>query len=229
MQPPRPEPQQLELQPQKVEDLSKEKYFTVEVGSSPQLEELKKQARSLRDLPFIEKLETLKKLSTNPLKNVYDLEPNLSGVAVLKAQLEKSARIEDILKKEQTLSYALEKGYGCCRYQALLFFLLSIEAGLGSTGMLLTKRVFGNFFSVFNVVFDEKGNRHAFSLFNDSLLEGNSARYNMDLTDYDIVPNNFSSQQDYPYYVKESSEIQIYKVSGKNKRKLLGLYAQGIN
>ncbi len=151
--------------------------FTVLIDASPELEALVAQARELRGMPFEEKLEGLKKIAVGAMVNAYEL---------WKASPEEAEREfnKDMVFSKHPLSYALQAGKGCCRYQGALFFVLGYEADLGNkhfiqqapvnpeefkygTSRLTAKNGMRSVFN--NILFG--GNLHTISIFKESLQD----------------------------------------------------------
>ncbi len=101
------------------------KPFGVLVDESPELESLISQVRELREKPFEEKLNALKKLTLDSMINAYE------QMVTLPQGDQKEFFKDIVVTPDHPLSYALEHKAGCCRYQGALFFVLAYEADLG--------------------------------------------------------------------------------------------------
>ncbi len=137
--------------------------FTVRIDHSERLNTLIAEARALRPLSHHEKIEQLKKITGNSLRNAYEL-------MVLGSVPDEQALGIDLVRRTHPLSYALEKGAGSCRYQGALFFVLGYEAELGDEHHLQVAFVNGEQCpnSVFNEVV-HLGQRKSISLCAETL------------------------------------------------------------
>src|SRR3989338_4250365 len=160
--------------------------FTVLVDDSPQLRALAARARGLRELPFPERLEAVKRLALDAMVNAYE-QMIVSGNKTrdsydgtpegLKALRQENAeafrehqRYKDIVFQKHPLSHALEQEAGCCRYQGALFFVLGYEADLGDRHFVHAAPVNSRANTVFNEVVQD-GQPHIVSIFTDSLKD----------------------------------------------------------
>ena len=162
--------------------------FTVLVDDSSKLRQLAEKARGLRGLPFKEKLEGAKRLALDAMVNAYEQMivwerkadeseeyPVIgSDTAVDNSKAEKAReqhkRFRDIVFQGHPLSYALEQGAGCCRYQGALFFVLGYEADLGDQHFVQAAPVNPPFNTVFNEIV-HNGQHHKISIFTESLKD----------------------------------------------------------
>ena len=135
------------------------KPFGVLIDESSELEKLVLEAKKLRELPFEDKLKTLKELAVNSMVNAYEQWKTTSDKAQKKFY-------KNIVTQTHTLSEALQKKAGCCRYQGALFFALGYEAELGDIHFIQQAPVdpinleYGELRSVFNDVLYNKKMHH---------------------------------------------------------------------
>ena len=184
-----------------VQDMIGENAFTVAIDQNDRLNDLRSQARVLRGLSFQARVDALMALTLAAL----------GENAVALATADPAAK--DLVYSVHPLSDALISEKGCCRYQALLFFILAHEAKLGISHSLLTQRLGQSFFSVYNLVFDESHQGHVLSLYNESLRDPEDRKK----FGYPIPSGNpmmgydFSRQQNYYAYIStnELSEDEL--------------------
>jgi hypothetical protein len=162
--------------------------FTVKVDNSPQLQELVKQARGLRTLPFPERLAAVKKIAIDSMVNAYEQmivwgkkaeELEVLTVIGTNSKIDQSEneqaksehiKYKNIVFQKHPLSYALEQKAGCCRYQGALFFVLGYEADLGDKHFIQAAPVNRRANSVFNELKDNRES-HIVSIFTASLQD----------------------------------------------------------
>jgi hypothetical protein len=143
--------------------------FGVLIDSSKELEELVSQARNLKQLPFLQKLEEVRNMALRAMVNAYEQSKTNSDYNVR----EENAKI---VYERHPLSYALENKAGCCRYQGALFFVLGYEADLGDKHFIQqapvdpVEKEKGSLRSVFNDLV-EAGKLYHISIFKDSLKD----------------------------------------------------------
>lgn len=141
--------------------------FTVLVNDSHTLRQLAVKARKLKDLPFQEKLESVKKLALDAMVNAYE---QMIVCGRKTDSLEQQEKFRNIVFQRHPLSYALEQEAGCCRYQGALFFVLGYEADLGDQHFVQAAPVNDGFNTVFNEVLQD-GQQYKVSVFTDSLKD----------------------------------------------------------
>ena len=145
------------------------KPFGVLVDESSELEKLASQARTLRHLPFEEKLNQLKSIAVNSMINAYEQWK-------VNPDQDKKEFYKSMVQESHTLSEALKTKSGCCRYQGALFFVLGYEADLGDIHFIQQAPVdpinleYGSLRSVFNDVIEKKKIHHI-SIFKESLKD----------------------------------------------------------
>ena len=174
-----------------VQDMVGETAFTVLTDDSEELNTLRTSAQALQPLPFEEKLRTLTALTLGAVGK--------NAVALAATDTE----AQDIVHAPHPLSDAIKSGKACCRYQALLFFLLAREAKLGVSHSVLTQRLGQSFYSVYNLVFDENHAGHVLSLYNDSLTDPeNRKKFGYPMPSGNpMMGYDFSRQQNYYAYI----------------------------
>ncbi len=162
--------------------------FTVNIDESAELKELAQKARQLRNMPFAEKLQSVKALALTAMVNAYEQmmvlgkeEEQLSWITVIgpngkpdnsryqKAKAE-HAKYLDIVVQQHPLSHTLKQRAGCCRYQGALFFVLGYEAELGDKQFIQAAPVNRDLSSVFNDVIHNGQLQHV-SIFTESLKD----------------------------------------------------------
>lgn len=193
-----------------VPDMVGEDVFTVPVDESDELEALKTSARALRDLSFQERIEALKKLTLDAVGK--------NAVALASADPE----AKELVYTKHPLSDALKSGKGCCRYQALLFFILAREAKLGVSHSLLTQCLGPSFFSVYNLVFDENHQPHVLSLYNESLIDPEDRKKfgYPNPSGNPMIGYDFSSLQRYYAYVAPHAGDERIIIKGRGNKAL---------
>jgi hypothetical protein len=150
--------------------------FTVPIDDSPQLQQLVRQARELRGLPFEEKLDAVKHLTLDAAVNAYEQmvvwneRTRRPGNSIEEATTARQEwqKYKDIVFQKHPLSYGLEQEAMCCRYQGALFFILGYEADLGDQHYVQCAPVNGGMNTVFNELVHE-GKVHKISIFTESL------------------------------------------------------------
>jgi|TARA_B100001971_G_C18091114_1_gene483549 hypothetical protein len=143
--------------------------FGVLIDESSELEGLVSQARELKELPFEEKLKSLKDITIKSMVNAYEQ---------WKTNLDEAQRefYKNMVTQTHPLSEALQKKAGCCRYQGALLFTLGYEADLGDIHFIQQAPVdpvsleSGGMRSVFNDVV-HNGKLHHVSIFKESLQD----------------------------------------------------------
>ena len=133
------------------------------IDESPQLMTLVAHARSLKNVPFSEKLPDVKQLVLGAMDNACEairFSPDTAKVAVCRK----------IVGEFMPMSYALEHRAGCCRYQGALMFVLGYEANMGDRHFIQYAFVSHGVTSVFNDVFDME-ELHRMSIFFESLKD----------------------------------------------------------
>ena len=162
--------------------------FTVLVDDYPKLRQLAEKARGLKDLPFPEKLEGVKKLTLGAMVNAYEqmivwgnkarnigsYDGTPEGREAMQQEQARASqehqKYRDLVFQGHPLSHALEQEVGCCRYQGALFFVLGYEAGLGDQHFVQVAPVNSRANTVFNEVVQD-GQHHKVSIFTDSLKD----------------------------------------------------------
>ncbi len=160
--------------------------YGVLVDDSSKLRELAAEARWLRNLPFQERLDGVKRLALDAMINAYEKmivykreADGLEGVKIFRLDgtidnsryenaRKQHEKFRDIVFEGHPLSYALEQKAGCCRYQGALFFVLGYEAHLGDKHFMQSAPVNSRANTVFNEVIHD-GEPHKISIFTDSL------------------------------------------------------------
>ena len=195
---------------EKVPTLIGETVFTVPVDESPILTDLQAKARELRGAPFEESERKLIGLTLDALgKNAVEL-----------AAIDPEAR--DLVYAQHSLSEVLVSRKACCRYQALLFFMLAREARLGVSHSLLTQRMNGPY-SVYNLIFDEADRGHTLSLYNMSLSSDEARKkYGYPKPTGDLIPGwDISEAQEYYAYVASTESADqdplLIKTKGNSR------------
>jgi hypothetical protein len=198
---------------EEVQTIVGERMFTVDVDNSPALEKLINEAKDLRHLPFNEKLSRVQALTIKALP-VNSVESACNG--------DKKAR--SLVYETHPLSDALEVSSGCCRYQGALFFILGREAELGNSHYMFTQRMGSRMFTVYNVVFDETGNRHLVSIYNQTLSP--EAKQTLGYPEpTQTQPDDFAAGQQYYAYSTQKTDKQLLK----RQSRLLPLNKTGAN
>ncbi|MEM2121576.1 MAG: hypothetical protein QXU20_02890 [Candidatus Woesearchaeota archaeon] len=141
------------------------------VDDSKILKDLVEEARKLKELSFPEKLESVKKLTLEAMVNAYEQMIKCKN----ENALEEYKKYRKIIFEKNPLSYALEQKAGCCRYQAVLFFILGYEAELGDKHFIQIAPVNESVLTVFNEIIYE-GKSYTISIFTES-LENKSLDY----------------------------------------------------
>jgi hypothetical protein len=188
--------------------------FTVKVDDSSQLQKLARQARELGTLPFPERLSAVKKLTLDAMVNAYEQmivfgqkADELEGVTTIcedgkvdnseyETARKQHEKFRDIVFQGHPLSYALEQGAGCCRYQGALFFVLGYEADLGDQHFVQAAPVNSRANTVFNEVV-HNGEHHKVSIFTESL---NDKSLDYSRQNPRIFEQAFESRQGYNFY-----------------------------
>lgn len=130
------------------------------IDKHEKLDPLIETARSYRALGFEEKLEKIKELAKGAFENAFD---------GLGSDETKNLCSQIIYKGGLRFSTALEHGYGCCRYQATLLFILGFEAELGDEHRLDSAEIVKNRLSTcFNTIVND-GETHHVNLFPETL------------------------------------------------------------
>ncbi len=156
----------LRLKPRRIEKLSTYigiEPFDVLVDESEELNELVEKAQRCRNLPFSEKLKSIKQLCIDAMENAYE------GMFTC-LDVERKRLMESIVMEKHPLSFALKHKAGCCRYQGVLFFILGFEAELGDVHLLQSAYVTGNLHTVFNDVYKD-GKLYRVNVFTESLKD----------------------------------------------------------
>ena len=195
-----------------VQDMEGETAFTVAIDSSGQINTLRDSARALRGLSFQEKAKALTDLTLGAV----------GTNAVALAGTDPESR--DLVHSPHPLSDAVKSGKGCCRYQAMLFFILARDARLGVSHSVLTQRMGQSFFSVYNLVFDDAHKAHALSLYNESLPDPeNRKKFGYpNPSGNPMLRYDFSHRQDYYAYVSgdalaEDESPVLIKAKGNSR------------
>lgn len=131
------------------------------IDDSPQLRMLAEHARSMRKIPFDEKLPGVKQLVLGAMDNaceIIDTDTDAERIAICR----------EIVREFKPISYALAQRAGCCRYQGALLFVLGYEADLGDRHFIQYAGVDPQTLSVFNDIFDGE-QLHRTSIFYESL------------------------------------------------------------
>ncbi len=140
--------------------------FTVVVDDSPELRILANKARELRDQPFPEKLNKVKKLTLDAMVNAYEQ----MRVLETKGEVSEAEKFRGVVFEGHPLSYALQEKAGCCRYQGALFFVLGYEADLGDQHYIQATPISSRMSTVFNQV--REGQKiHTVSIFCESVKD----------------------------------------------------------
>ncbi|MBW2974123.1 hypothetical protein KY366_00245 [Candidatus Woesearchaeota archaeon] len=165
--------------------------FLVPVEDTPQLKALAEQARQLKNLPFSEKLEAVKKIALGAMVNAYEEWRS-------NPDSEEAERYGDIVMRGHSLGYALEHKAGCCRYQGALFFVLGYEAELGDKHFVQSAEINPQLSTVFNDVINE-GNLSHVSIFIESVRD---KRYDYTQGNKEIFdrPQEFDDLDFYSYH-----------------------------
>lgn len=180
--------------------------YGVLIEPSKELTALLDTARETRGLPFTTKLSLITELARSSMRNAY--EGMLTGDEATKA------KCSSMVMKPHSLTEALQESLGCCRYQATLFFLLALEAELGSKHYLQSAPI-GGINTCFNDVYDETGVVHHVSIFTKSLSD---QRYNYS-TDPQIFerPNDYLPDNPFLAYTKsEDGQCMLYCKQGSH-------------
>ncbi len=133
------------------------------IDDSPQLRALVGRAKSLKNVPFNEKLPGVKQL-------VLEAMDNACEAVSASSDTRRVAVCRKIVQEFMPMSYALEHMAGCCRYQGALMFVLGYEADMGDSHFIQYARVSPNAVSVFNDIFDME-QLHRTSVFFESLKD----------------------------------------------------------
>lgn len=191
------------------QDLIGTTMFTVGMDDSPALRALTKTAHSLRDLPFAEKLAKIQEITIGALpENAVEMAGNGNQAAQ-----------SLVFDPTHPLSDALAAHSGCCRYQGALFFMLGREAQLGSQHYLLTQSR-GSMFTVYNVVYDNEGNRHLVSIYNQTLTPDGKEKHGYPEPTH-TEPIDFAKGHPYFAYFQSGNEqvaIQTTVSAASEKR-----------
>ena len=174
--------------------------FSVLTDDSTALQKLVKQARSLRELCFAEKLKALKQIAVESMEN---------AVEGLDARGAKARQCEEVVFNKHPLSYALEKKLGCCRYQGALFFVLAYEAQLGDRHYLQVSRVNRRANSVFNDVIAPDGTLHHVSIFKESLKDKSLDYSVANPCVFDEPYNSYCGSNHLSYHRADDNELVI--------------------
>ena len=136
----------------------------VQIDDSPELRGLVAEASKMKELPFDEKLEAVRKLAKDAMENAWE------GYCKSDSNSSRKEFYKRIIFETHPLSEALQRKAGCCRYQAALFLVLSAAANLGDAHYLQSAPISRKISTCFNDVV-EKGRVHHVSIFCDSLKD----------------------------------------------------------
>lgn len=185
--------------------------FTVLVDDSPKLRELSKRAKELKDLPFLKKLEAVKRLSLESMVNAY--EQMIVYKKNANSFQEQANKFKDIVFQQHPLSYALKHKAGCCRYQGALFFVLSYNAELGDKHFVQAAPVNNNVNTVFNELVE--GEKHyKVSIFTDS-LEDKSLDYSRE--NPEILNQAFKKIPGYDFFSYHKTANGLVMIANPNQ------------
>lgn len=139
--------------------------YGVFIDKSAELDQLVLKARRLRPLPFDQKLQEVRRLAREVMRNAYE------GSLIPTNTREEQIKCSQIVHVSYPLSHALKQQRGCCRYQAILFFILSYEARLGDAHFIQTYPLSGRVSTCYNEVIDiETQRRCIVSIFLETLV-----------------------------------------------------------
>lgn len=174
------------------------------IDSSKELSELVQVAESYQPLPFEEKLKLIRELSAQAMQNAMLLMCD-------RTNSEDGKKSEELMMQPHPLGDALRSKIGCCRYQGILFFLLSEAGKLGSKHYIQSAPINPYVNSVFNEVYN--GDQKVIvSIFNDSLpIDKKKYCYPTTICE---KPNRILSGKPFLAYTIDGNVVQRYIRSG---------------
>ena len=126
--------------------------YDVPIDESDELQRLVVEAHQLRPLPFDQKLDAVRKLAQQAMKNAYE------GWQTKTNPPEEVERCRQIVCFPSPLSNALKQKLGCCRFQSVLFFILGYEAELGDAHFIQRYPIGGGVKTCYNEIISIKEN-----------------------------------------------------------------------
>lgn len=209
-------------------DLMNCELYGVKIDDSEELQSLKAKAKTYKELPFDEKLEAIKHLTLSSMRNAWE------GSKTAESPLKE--KYKSMVFSQHPLSDALKDKMGCCRYQAILFFILASEAHLGEQHFIQSTPIDARISTCFNDIIHE-GRTYHVSIFSDS-LENKQLNYTQDnqvyekATRYDPL-RFFLSYKTYEgqitYQIQQGSHAGINPVLLQFQDQIKELISRGYN
>lgn len=171
--------------------------YTVTIDETPELNELISEAEKCQELPFEEKLQAVQDIAMKGMENAYEVTKSGMRRDQTTVDFPFFIKCTNIVQEKHSLGFALQAKAGCCRYQAILFFLLGAAAKLGEKHYLQGTKVNDNGLNTcYNDVVYE-GKCHHVSIFVLS-LRNKRHDYSAHLGSQ-VFENPFTSYPDQPF------------------------------